>query len=1487
MVLWRNESLYDSVNYMQLSSRGIAALSFLVVTSTIGIWLATMPLLERRSTQLLQEYLQPKISALLVDSGISISYESIIPGFFNTIHVRNLRIRSNDQTLIDIPRLSISYDWQALLSGMLPIRQIQVLDPVITFDLQRDALVLDHLMDMLSTQNGLTVLASTNIRLIIKRMRAMVQVDDAMMVRTVLRRFDGLLEAAGAMSVSASGHISAMDTDARLGLKNLSLPFVVTTRFVRDLSRVEALLHASMDSDAGRLSAMDYRISKHDDSISLSTTGFGIQTLTGVWHMTASRISLDVELDDFIPARLISGLALDESILRWFGTGYTGTASLTTDLSLAGSRASIRLAGSIPRQFTADFSSTVNNPVLAGVLASASSFSIMADGSYDLINIQSVRLRNQVLDVNFSGEFRPAMIGLDGLVEARYSPSTSRRLDVRAQIFGAGTSWFAYTPFFDFDGSVFRDVNVSIDYVDQTLVFQGETAIGHDRNPGSMAGHTLPADLPVGSSSLELYDAAPAGLSRLTIEGRLAIDKNPYIEAALHVNNLYLADIGGAISGITGKDPRPLLEPFRIDGDLSFFSDFSQISFSSNNTVIVHDGTTTAFGVFSYTGTNSLMSIHNFDISLGGIPVQGSGSLNYAAGSSIDFLAAASSSGNTYRMAGNIRDGSILVTGDYGLELALQTTGSGLSGTLTLDSLPIQAESFFMSITCRASGSFSAFDDWALVVDHGRIAASLATATATELPEIVFSGTINQSGLNLPTVALLDSISVLNGNMVAAWSTVHGPQLSGVLRLEAADGESYSLEGAYHDGDLSVMANLHRVLIQRWPVQIPFVEGRLDATIDIRGTIEDPDATFVFALNPGARIDDTPYISGEGSYQSHVLSVKDARARYLYQSVEDLSFGYDFNKQALTASALLRIALGHFSASGRIAFNGLAVAGSGDASPEFMVQGTIRGTPDAFVPLPDWPFALEIRRDDYTVTTGPSAQVRVLISKNGDFQGVVDQGLPIAFQATGIIQERAISMDIERATIDLPFLFFLLQLPYIQVVSGTASGSARISGPIRDPEITGSLNLDNMYMTVPDFVPEPIGPFTEPLYFTGRNMEMIQPNLQCGAGFVNASLLATIREYIPSEMEISIFSRSPGQIPLKMRLLGMELSGLTEPVINLSILDGQVQLTGTVLVPSGDVILTSDLVSGAFSGGSGDASSFSMNLDILFGKGVRLYFPTKRLPLVSGQADPSSKLSIAFDGRDYSYKVRGQASLRGGSVFYIQKNFFLKHAVVVFNEDETSFDPIITLEAETRTRNDSGPVLVKLSTLNSRLFNLAFRLDSVPAMSEAEIARMLGLDLVAAKEGEDQDVGRAVGRAMLENFDLVPELNVISIFERGLQDILGLDLFYIRSQVLQRWLSDLSGLSGANRTATLTDYLQDTAVIAGKYIRDDLFLQVAFRLQEDTALAQPGNLRLQSEIGLEWVTPHFVLNWQFRPENPDTLFVTDQSISLFWRIPLK
>jgi len=205
---------------------------------------------------------------------------------------------------------------------------------------------------------------------------------------------------------------------------------------------------------------------------------------------------------------------------------------------------------------------------------------------------------------------------------------------------------------------------------------------------------------------------------------------------------------------------------------------------------------------------------------------------------------------------------------------------------------------------------------------------------------------------------------------------------------------------------------------------------------------------------------------------------------------------------------------------------------------------------------------------------------------------------------------------------------------------------------------------------------------------------------------------------------------------------------------------------------------------------------------------------------------------------------------------------------------------LVTLKAETRTSNSKGPVLVLLSATDVPLQTLAFRLESIPTYTEVEIAQLLGQSLTATNKGGEFDAGKA----LIENSDLIPELDIVSLFKTQAQSVLGLDVFYMKTLVVQRWLYDLSGLGLSEIPMTLSDYLDNTSIVAGKYLTDKLFLQLMFRLQ-DSPLAQAGNLRVDSEISLEWNAPHFLLNWQLKPDLYN-YFLPEQSLSVSWRIVL-
>jgi hypothetical protein len=287
-------------------------------------------------------------------------------------------------------------------------------------------------------------------------------------------------------------------------------------------------------------------------------------------------------------------------------------------------------------------------------------------------------------------------------------------------------------------------------------------------------------------------------------------------------------------------------------------------------------------------------------------------------------------------------------------------------------------------------------------------------------------------------------------------------------------------------------------------------------------------------------------------------------------------------------------------------------------------------------------------------------------------------------------------------------------------------------------------------------------------------------------------------------------------------------------------------------------------------------------VNIRFGPGVQVSFSPVAFPVVTGYADPSSSLAIGYDQASTDFSLKGTVALRGGSVFYIQRNFFLKNGKIVFNEDNNRFDPRITLLAELRDRNDAGPVVITLRTDNVLLSNFKPVLSSDPILTEAQIVALMGQNLFGAASDNSIDIRKTA----ISMSEFIPQFNLTRVLENQVRDVFGLDIFYLRMPILQNWLVDISGQTPAKSLAsnTLARYFDQTSVYAGKYLNNSIFAYGSIGVQELTPLVGTDLSIINWELGLELEAPFGRLTWALSPEDWKNLKFSDQSLSLSWKL---
>ncbi|MDP3179701.1 MAG: translocation/assembly module TamB domain-containing protein, partial [Spirochaetaceae bacterium] len=527
-----------------------------------------------------------------------------------------------------------------------------------------------------------------------------------------------------------------------------------------------------------------------------------------------------------------------------------------------------------------------------------------------------------------------------------------------------------------------------------------------------------------------------------------------------------------------------------------------------------------------------------------------------------------------------------------------------------------------------------------------------------------------------------------------------------------------------------------------------------------------------------------------------------------------------------------------------------------------------------------WPFAATLGEKSVSIVGGEGKELSLRYAFDGSFDAAIGAPLPISLTASGKTDGVTIDANVRGLDFGLTALTPFIPPSIMIIEEGKAQGSGHIRGLLADPEIDGEFKLAGVVLRVPDWLVDKVGPFDAPILTDGRTVIAVSPAMKVGAATVAARAECVLDHWTPVGLKGTIKSAAGPKVKLKTVLLGIQAQGDANLDFKASLDGDVVNLDGDVSLDKAVVVVSPETIAGAPPGPPGEAPTLFLALTtrLRFGRGAQVFFPSREFPIVAGYAEPSSALAISYSQADEDFSVRGDISLRGGDVFYIQRNFFLKSAKISFNENTTRFDPRVTVLAELRDRNDEGPVLVTLRADNAPISSFKPRLISDPPMTEAQIAALLGANLF----GLDEDSQLDIRHALISGTEFIPQLNVIKSFERKVRELLGLDIFYLRTRMLQRWLIDLSfnEMSGVN---TLGHYLDETSAYAGKYLSDSIFAHGAARLREDP-LAASGALRLDWEAGVEFDTPYGLVQWTIAPSNPNTLFITDQSLSLSWRL---
>ncbi|MFZ3110877.1 MAG: translocation/assembly module TamB domain-containing protein, partial [Rectinemataceae bacterium] len=751
----------------------------------------------------------------------------------------------------------------------------------------------------------------------------------------------------------------------------------------------------------------------------------------------------------------------------------------------------------------------------------------------------------------------------------------------------------------------------------------------------------------------------------------------------------------------------------------------------------------------------------------------------------------------------------------------------------------------------------------------------------------------------------------LSGSLKATYGDLRiSPQIALDATMASDDNplEKYSVNVAYTLGVLDA-----RVIFGGFPLEryieasssadaVNGLKGALEGSISIQGPFDfaslDLEAMDWNAIPPTKF--EAKIVGGEyraipvtmmalGSLENGVLQLSLPIAEYLAHRAENIEVTVELDKgradlafdyKTVIGNALLEAGIVADVRMDREKSTEADTGPSESGSPSIQFSGKLLNVKYRETFVDRWGFSgtygdgnIALRGDDGTLSAA--------IGSGGAFEILLRDKFPITANIKGTMSGNVVAAAVENVEINLKKIGTLLPGDKIQLLDGVLSGNLNLKGPIADPEINGELTLKKVKVRSTELVTGELGPFGTTISFAGKNIEMAPTLVPLENGTIELSASGLLDQWVLTDLKFNVASQKDSVVNLTTKIAGITVIDAKAKIDMIISLDNDVIVAqGSVYFERGQVYINPQgFLPESAAPENENALAFRIKADMSFGKQLEVYLPDNKIPILRGFTAPGSFLTLQFDSNSQDFSLEGKIDLRTGYVLYYLRSFFLKSGSIEFSENSTKFNPLITAEAELRESNALGTVKIMLNAERSPLDNLNPRLSSVPLYSETELIAIMSGGVLAADTKETLDIREAA----IASSEFLPQLNIFKRFEQEVQKALGLDIVFIRSSFIQRWLLDLTKpLTEANPEDPLARYLNQSELYVGKYLTDSAFLHAGLKLREDP-LVSSSRLRLDSEFGIELDAPFGLINWSITPSMDEGSLVTGQELSLSWR----
>ncbi|HOV15875.1 MAG TPA: translocation/assembly module TamB domain-containing protein, partial [Spirochaetota bacterium] len=276
--------------------------------------------------------------------------------------------------------------------------------------------------------------------------------------------------------------------------------------------------------------------------------------------------------------------------------------------------------------------------------------------------------------------------------------------------------------------------------------------------------------------------------------------------------------------------------------------------------------------------------------------------------------------------------------------------------------------------------------------------------------------------------------------------------------------------------------------------------------------------------------------------------------------------------------------------------------------------------------------------------------------------------------------------------------------------------------------------------------------------------------------------------------------------------------------------DGVFNFIGNLMIDEAEVNLA------GLMGAGGDKrteppNTLPINVFINFkaGKKVNINYP-----LVKGTVKQNDILVLKYIGNEPNIYLGGSLNLDKGEIYYFNKTFKIEQASFVFDENNTSINPVVNIKSSYRTKDSKGESVKLTLSLLDKLLAFKTEFSAFPYKTQDEIQGLLGISVSSSSTDIASNDNNNLTNTNSQNFDAIINTTnylsnsfLFSPIENNIKRVTGLDTFAFNTNLFGNILRS---------NTNFLDVLDESSLSVGKYISDQIYLgsQMSFGKKNNT-----------------------------------------------------